>query len=110
MSLPKSIAQQFNQIHNPEQVAAIVKTQDAALAQFQETRQQLATFNNFSKVRYQQVHKQFEAHTKVLRQVKTDLDSVFVKLRKIKALMQQMYPEEAKRALEKHPPVVVEDD
>ncbi|ORX59648.1 hypothetical protein DM01DRAFT_1317791 [Hesseltinella vesiculosa] len=110
MSLPETIAQELNTMNRPDQVDAILEDQNHCLAQCRNQRQQLTTFNNFSKTRYEHLHKQFDAHGKMLRQVKTDLDSVFIKLRKIKTLMQQRYPDEMNRATELYPPVSVEDN
>lgn len=49
-------------------------------------------------------------HTKLLKEVKTDLDNVFIKLRKIKNQLAFKYPTEMEKVLEKYPPPIIEDD
>ncbi|KAG0187225.1 hypothetical protein DFQ28_006710, partial [Apophysomyces sp. BC1034] len=66
--------------------------------------------------RYQDVHKHFESHTKLLKEMKSDLESIFTKLRqvarvsKMKSHLAQKYPEEMKAALQKYPPPTIPDD
>ncbi|CAO3609493.1 unnamed protein product [Cunninghamella echinulata] len=110
MSLSNKFAQEFIQIHNQQDIDNMLKTQHESLETYQTTQKNLRAFNDFSQARYQQVHKHFETHTKLLREVKTDLDSAFIKLRKVKAKLQAKYPEEMKKALEKYPPLIIDDD
>lgn len=77
---------------------------------YKTTQQKLEAFNKFSKARYQEVYKHFELHTKLLKQVKEDLDGVFTKLRKIKNQLALKYPDEMQVVLQKYPPPQVEDD
>ncbi|SAL97316.1 hypothetical protein [Absidia glauca] len=111
MNLPQTIGHHLTELDQQEKDAAtMIKTQDQCLDLYQTSQKNLIAFNNFSKARYDQVHGHFESHTKLLRQVKVNLDNVFIKLRKTKALLERKYPDEMKKALEKHPPIVVEDD
>ncbi|KAI8093192.1 uncharacterized protein BX664DRAFT_329121 [Halteromyces radiatus] len=110
MSLPSTIAQHLIDIDNQEYVTSMLKDQEECFDIYQTSQRNLEAFNNFSKSRYQQVHGHFESHTKLLREVKSDLDNVFMKLRKIKNQLELKYPDEMKLALEKYPPLVIEDD
>ncbi|KAI8328771.1 hypothetical protein BC941DRAFT_476746 [Chlamydoabsidia padenii] len=110
MNLPHTIAHHLTQLDNQQDVTTMLKSQDQCRDIYHSSQENLTAFNNFSKARYDQVHGHFESHTKLLRQVKIDLDGVFIKLRKIKAQLELKYPDEMKRALETHPPLVVEDD
>lgn len=56
------------------------------------------------------MHKHFEIHTKLLKQVKTDLDTVFIKLRKLKKELALKYPNHYEAALEKYPAPELSDD
>lgn len=49
-------------------------------------------------------------HTKLLKEVKSDLDGVFTKLGKIKAQLSEKYPNEMQTVLKKYPPPQIEDD
>jgi hypothetical protein len=77
---------------------------------YKETQQKLEAFNKFSQARYHNVHRHFELHTKLLKEVKSDLNGVFLKLRKIKSQIASQYPKEMEQALQKYPPPAVEDD
>ena len=77
---------------------------------YNDTHKKLDAFNKYSKARYLEVHNHFEIHTKLLKEVKSDLDGVFLKLRKIKTHLSLKYPNEMQTVLEKNPPPVVEDD
>lgn len=48
-------------------------------------------------------------HAKLLKQVKHDLDGVFIKLRTIKTQLSLKYPEEMQLGLAKYPPKEVEE-
>lgn len=45
------------------------------------TTDQITAFNDFSAARYTQVQKHLEAHTRLLKEIKVDLDSAFRKIR-----------------------------
>ncbi len=49
-------------------------------------------------------------HTKLLKEVKHDLDGVFLKLRRIKTQLSSKYPNEMQLVLQKYPPPQVEEE
>ncbi|GAA5810216.1 hypothetical protein MFLAVUS_003635 [Mucor flavus] len=110
MSIPHHLSTQLVDLKSDEEIKVILKDQDECLEIYKDTQQKLDAFNKFSKARYQQVHKHFEIHTKQLKQVKGDLDTVFLKLRKIKNQLALKYPNEFETVLQKYPPPQVEDD
>lgn len=77
---------------------------DFSLTTFKDAQQKLEAFNKFSEARYQQVYKQFELHSKLLKQTREDLNTVFIKLRKIKKQLNTQYPKEMEIVLKKYPP------
>jgi hypothetical protein len=77
---------------------------------YKDTQQKLEAFNKFSQARYHNIHKHFELHTKLLKEVKGDLNDVFVKLRRIKKQLAVKYPDEMNQVVKKYPPPEVEDD
>ncbi|KAI8086989.1 uncharacterized protein B0P05DRAFT_465962 [Gilbertella persicaria] len=110
MSLPNHLAQHFIELKSDQEVKVILQDQDECLTIYKETQQKLEAFNKFSQARYQNIHKHFEAHTKLLEQTKSDLNGVFGKLRKIKNQLALQYPNEMNRVLNKYPPPQVQDD
>ncbi|ORZ17014.1 hypothetical protein BCR42DRAFT_413755 [Absidia repens] len=110
MTLPNTFAHHIIEIDNQDDVTTMLKNQDDCLEIYQSSQRNLEAFNNFSESRYRQVHGHFEAHTKLLHEVKSDLNGVFIKLKKVKALLEQQYPVEMNLALDAHPPLVVTDD
>ncbi|KAI8977590.1 hypothetical protein BDF20DRAFT_913905 [Mycotypha africana] len=103
-------AQEFLQMKRDQELIQITNNQNESLSTFKNAEQKLDAFNRFSQARYQNVHKQFEAHTKLLKEVKGDLDSVFRKINTIKRQLASVYPKEMDLALKKYPPKVVADD
>lgn len=77
---------------------------------YKDAQQRLDAFNKFSRARYLEVYKHFEMHTKLLKEVKSDLDGVFNKLGRIKAQLSEKYPNEMQTVLKKYPPPQVEED
>ncbi|CAO3671626.1 unnamed protein product [Umbelopsis ramanniana] len=71
---------------------------------------QLTAFNNFSTARFTQIQKHLETHTKLIKEIKNDLDAAFLKIRALKQHCQEHHPLEHEKALERYPPRVVEDD
>ncbi|KAG2172385.1 hypothetical protein INT43_004927, partial [Umbelopsis isabellina] len=55
------------------------------------TTDQITAFNDFSAARYAQVQKHLEAHTRLLKEIKVDLDSAFRKIRYSESLLVMIY-------------------
>ncbi|KAI7867294.1 hypothetical protein BDF14DRAFT_1726742 [Spinellus fusiger] len=110
MSTPKHLAEQLHDMRNEQDIQRMLQHQEECIVIYQNTQRNLGAFNEFSRVRYQDVHKHFESHTKLLKEIKKDLDSVYAKLGYIKRCLGQKYPEETKFILEKYPPPVLEDE
>ncbi|KAI7900232.1 uncharacterized protein BX663DRAFT_517986 [Cokeromyces recurvatus] len=110
MTLPSHFANQLLQLKSEDEIKTITKDQDECLANYKEIEQKLEAFNKFSQARYQNIHKHFEAHTKLLKEIKEDLNSVFIKLRKIKNQLGLKYPNEMEQVLKKYPDPRVDDE
>ncbi|KAG1049052.1 hypothetical protein G6F43_008596 [Rhizopus delemar] len=110
MSTPNHIAEKILNLKNEEDIATISRDQDECLDAYRDSEKRLEAFNKFSKARYQDIYQHFEQHTKLLKQMKKDMNSVFTKLRKIKSQLNEAYPEQHKAAVDKHPPPVIEND
>ncbi|KAI8890793.1 hypothetical protein K501DRAFT_236489 [Backusella circina FSU 941] len=110
MSVPHQLAQQFLELQNEQDIQTIIKDQQQCLEIYKSSQQKLEAFNNFSKARYQDVHKHFEVHTKLLKEMRGDLNNVFTKLQKIKRQLAQQYPQEMQIVQSKYPPPTVDDE
>ncbi|KAI8642584.1 hypothetical protein BD408DRAFT_386882 [Parasitella parasitica] len=110
MSIQNHLASQLLQLKSDQEIQAIIKSQDESLLVYKDIQQKLEAFNKFSQARYHNIHKHFELHTKLLKEVKGDLNDVFVKLRRIKQQLASKYPDKMDQALKKHPPPTAEDD
>ncbi|KAI8339791.1 hypothetical protein EDC96DRAFT_568160 [Choanephora cucurbitarum] len=108
--IPHHLADQLLQLKSDQDIQDVLSDQQECLNIYEESQKKLEAFNKFSQIRYQHVHKHFEAHTKLLAEVKNDLNSVFSKIRKIKSQLASEYPNEMEAALKKHSPPVIEDD
>ncbi|KAG2214623.1 hypothetical protein INT46_008168 [Mucor plumbeus] len=110
MSVPNQLSDQLLQLKNDQEIQEIIKSQDESLLVYKDTQQKLEAFNKFSQARYHNIHKHFELHTKLLKEVKGDLNDVFVKLRRIKKQLAVKYPDEMNQVAKKYPQPEVEDD
>ncbi|CEI98931.1 hypothetical protein RMCBS344292_13027 [Rhizopus microsporus] len=93
-----------------EQEMQVLMSKQQDLKMYKQAEKNLEAFNRFSTARYHMVHKQFEQHNKLLKQIKKDLNSVFLKLNKIKNHLNTTYPNQYQQSLAKYPPPVLEDD
>ncbi|CAO3648276.1 unnamed protein product [Mucor fragilis] len=110
MSIPNHLASQLLQLKSDQAIQEIIKSQDESLQVYKDTQQKLEAFNKFSQARYHNIHKHFELHTKLLKEVKGDLNDVFGKLRRIKQQLATKYPDEMNKVLATYPPPQVEED
>ncbi|KAI9475718.1 MAG: hypothetical protein EXX96DRAFT_275573 [Benjaminiella poitrasii] len=110
MTIPNHLANQFLQLKSEEEIKAIIKDQDDCLVSYKDIEQKLEAFNKFSQARYHSIHRHFESHTKLLKEIREDLNSVFIKLRKIKNQLVLKYPNEMEQVLKKYPPPKIDDD
>ncbi|KAG1471175.1 hypothetical protein G6F56_002275 [Rhizopus delemar] len=110
MTISSQVSEQILKTKNEQDIALILKDQKDCLEVYRDSEKKLEAFNKFSKVRYQDVYQQFEQHAKLLKQVKKDMNSVFIKLQKMKSQLNEKYPEQYEAAVNKHPPLVIEEE
>ncbi|NWQ91743.1 KXDL1 protein, partial [Burhinus bistriatus] len=92
---------------NAEDVNAIILAQKNMLDRFEKTNEMLLNFNNLSSVRMQQMNERFLHHTKMLVEMKKDLDSIFRRIRTLKGKLAKQYPEAFSNI---HESPILEDD
>ncbi|KAG9067355.1 KxDL motif-containing protein 1 [Linnemannia hyalina] len=77
-------AQILDTLPEPE-IAEIQRRQAHMSASLQKASSSLSALNEFSAVKWADLHPKFEAHTKLIKELQSDLDYVFRKIRTIKA-------------------------
>ncbi|KAJ3066913.1 KxDL motif-containing protein 1 [Podochytrium sp. JEL0797] len=97
-----------------EDISAITQLQDESIHSLSATEAQLVSFNSYSTVRYEANAARVETHVAMLKEMKADLDSVFKRIRAVKAKLAVKYPEQYREAADKasasQPPVDEDDD
>ncbi|KAG0371734.1 KxDL motif-containing protein 1 [Mortierella sp. AD032] len=77
-------AQLLDTLPEPE-LAEIQRRQAHMSVSLQRANSSLSALNEFSAVKWADLHPKFEAHTKLIKELQSDLDHVFRKIRSIKA-------------------------
>ncbi|CEI98932.1 hypothetical protein G6F70_008422 [Rhizopus microsporus] len=108
--MSQNIPKHVLNLKNEQEMQVLMSKQQECLKMYKQAEKNLEAFNRFSTARYHMVHKQFEQHNKLLKQIKKDLNSVFLKLNKIKNHLNTTYPNQYQQSLAKYPPPVLEDD
>lgn len=62
-------------------VPVLALTTPDSLKVYRKSNDQLTAFNDFSTARFTEVQKHLEIHTKLIKEIKTDLDAAFRKIR-----------------------------
>ncbi|KAG0005272.1 KxDL motif-containing protein 1 [Entomortierella chlamydospora] len=77
-------AQLLDTLPEPE-IAEIQRRQTEMSMSIQKANSSLTALNEFSAVKWADLYPKFEAHTKLIKELQSDLDHVFRKIRTIKA-------------------------
>ncbi|XP_049643692.1 kxDL motif-containing protein 1 isoform X2 [Suncus etruscus] len=78
---------------NAEDVNAIILAQKNMLDRFEKTNEMLVNFNSLSSARLQHMSERFLQHTRVLVELRRDLDSIFRRIRTLKGKLSKQHPE-----------------
>ncbi|KAI9284676.1 hypothetical protein BC943DRAFT_325380 [Umbelopsis sp. AD052] len=103
-------AEQILSCKDDENLTQILSDQEESIKIYKKATDQLTAFNDFSTARFTQIQRHLETHTKLIKEIKNDLDAAFLKIRVLKQHCQERHPAEHEKALERYPPRVVEDD
>ncbi|KAI8976157.1 hypothetical protein BDB01DRAFT_803474 [Pilobolus umbonatus] len=110
MSITNQLSDQLLLLQNEEQIKRIITEQKKCLLIHTQSQQTIDSLNKFSKARYEDIHTHFESHSRLLKDIRKDLESVFSKLKKIKQELAIKYPSEMEVVHLKYPPPQIEDD
>lgn len=87
------MAASINAMINTHDLSKIVGLQQSMLKRFEKTNAKLDSFNDLSAAKLAVTLTTFKAHTNLLIQAKTDLDSVYRRIRDLKARLSLRHPE-----------------
>jgi len=76
-----------------DDVQKMVNDQHHMLSRFEKTNEMLLNFNELSESRYNSTQRDFLQHTQQLNSMKSDLDSVFRRIRLLKSTLSRQYPD-----------------
>ncbi|XP_013400477.1 kxDL motif-containing protein 1-like [Lingula anatina] len=76
-----------------DDIYSVIKAQRHMLSRFEKTNEMLLTFNALSSQRYEAMFQEFKKNTALLYDMKKDLDTVFRKIRTLKAKLSKQYPD-----------------
>lgn len=80
-----------NQVNHGD-IECIIQSQKHVLRSLEKTNEMLNTCNALSETRFVVANKELQRHTKLLLELKKDLDSVFKRIRLLKGKLTQRYP------------------
>eukprot|EP00002_Diphylleia_rotans_P034472 TRINITY_DN7409_c0_g4_i1.p1 TRINITY_DN7409_c0_g4~~TRINITY_DN7409_c0_g4_i1.p1 ORF type:complete len:167 (-),score=51.03 TRINITY_DN7409_c0_g4_i1:272-772(-) len=78
---------------NHKEVQEIQESQVRALTELRQSNTMLSNFNALSTRNYEHVFRHFERHTKSLKEMKSDLDSIHKRLRALRTKLESKYPQ-----------------
>jgi len=90
-SASESFYQRMETMINKEDVQSILDKQKETLTKFEKTNAKFGRFNDLSAARFLHLNQQLRNHTKMLLDMKKDLDSVFRRIRTVKAKLAKQY-------------------
>jgi len=86
-----SFVEEVSHFVNKENLETLLNLQNGILDQLQKSNQTITSFNDFSSGAYVTLMKDYERRTKLLKEMKRDLEVIFRKIRNIKVKIQEKY-------------------
>ncbi|KAN0042864.1 hypothetical protein ACTA71_010494 [Dictyostelium dimigraforme] len=87
----KTLTDQILGLTNQNDVNNILNLQTEILKKQYEANHMLSHFNEYSSQKYHQMSSDFEKHTKMLKEMKKDLDYIFKKTRNLQILLNEKF-------------------
>ncbi|EGG15292.1 hypothetical protein DFA_10126 [Cavenderia fasciculata] len=88
----QTMTNEITNITSQNDIYNILSTQTEILTKQYETNNALQHFNEYSSQKYGQLSNDFEKHTKMLKDMKKDLDYIFRKTRQLQGLLNDKFP------------------
>mmetsp|Transcript_12853 Transcript_12853/g.17707 ORF Transcript_12853/g.17707 Transcript_12853/m.17707 type:complete len:146 (+) Transcript_12853:54-491(+) len=92
-SAAETFAQEFSSLVNHGEVQQLLILQAEIYQKLHQSSTTLSNFNDLSATTYNTLVKDFEKNTKLLKQMKNDLNLIFKKIRYLKTKIHEKYPE-----------------
>eukprot|EP01116_Phalansterium_solitarium_P004986 TRINITY_DN16239_c0_g1_i1.p1 TRINITY_DN16239_c0_g1~~TRINITY_DN16239_c0_g1_i1.p1 ORF type:complete len:136 (-),score=27.18 TRINITY_DN16239_c0_g1_i1:377-733(-) len=87
--------QELSSLINHDNVEQLLTLQTEIYQSLQQSSQALTSFNDFSAGAYGRLQKDFEQNTKLLKEMKRDLEYIFKKIRVLQQKLGRRYPDAA---------------
>ncbi|XP_058463871.1 kxDL motif-containing protein CG10681 [Malaya genurostris] len=107
---PEVFVQGLAGLVNQADVEVIIRAQKQMLQRFEKTNEMLLNCNALSQSRLKIANEDFKKHTKLLHDMKKDLDYIFKKIRSIKSKLGTQYPLAFAEAEAKNKPVSFDEE
>ncbi|XP_062549847.1 kxDL motif-containing protein CG10681 isoform X1 [Armigeres subalbatus] len=107
---PEVFVQGLAGLVNQTDVEVMIRAQKQMLQRFEKTNEMLLNCNALSQSRLKIASDDFKKHTKLLNEMKKDLDYIFKKVRNIKSKLSTQYPQPFAEAAAKNKPVSFDEE
>ncbi|KAJ3110125.1 KxDL motif-containing protein 1 [Phlyctochytrium bullatum] len=88
----KPLSVRMSEMINKDNMNAILEKQEEILASLRRSNRSLDAFNSFSASRYEENVANIESYTNMLKEMKSDLEVVFKRIRSIKSRLASAHP------------------
>eukprot|EP01111_Echinosteliopsis_oligospora_P002873 TRINITY_DN1456_c0_g1_i2.p1 TRINITY_DN1456_c0_g1~~TRINITY_DN1456_c0_g1_i2.p1 ORF type:complete len:351 (-),score=110.97 TRINITY_DN1456_c0_g1_i2:83-1135(-) len=88
-----AFGQEINSLINQNEINSLLLTQAEIYQQFIDCNHTLETFNDFSNTMYMSLSVEYDKHTRMLKEIKRDLDIVFRRIRQTKTMLASKFPD-----------------
>ncbi|XP_078436956.1 kxDL motif protein [Wolffia australiana] len=92
-SASEEVSRQFRTLVDASDIDSLKQLQHLILGRLQDSNAVLTHFNEYSERCYAEVRGDFTRSTHLLKSMKADLDHIFIRLRSMKAKLQETYPD-----------------
>lgn len=107
---PEVFVQGLAGLVNQTDVEVMIRAQKQMLQRFEKTNEMLLNCNALSQSRLKIASEDFKKHTKLLHDMKKDLDYIFKKIRNIKSKLSTQYPQPFAEAEAKNKPTCFDEE
>ncbi|XP_055609725.1 kxDL motif-containing protein CG10681 [Uranotaenia lowii] len=107
---PEVFVQGLAGMVNQTDVEVMIRAQKQMLQRFEKTNEMLLNCNALSQSRLKIASEDFKKHTKLLNEMKKDLDYIFKKIRNIKTKLGNQYPQAFAEAEAKIKPIIFDEE
>jgi len=93
LSVSETFSSEISSLISNDDIQKMLVLQTEIYSRLHQATQTLTSFNDFSGGVYSNVFKDFERHTRMMKEMRRDLDNIFRKIRALKSRIHSKYPE-----------------